>query len=53
MEGLGPANNRSDVAVSTDRDSLAKEGIRNFNETVMAASRNQDANVSILRLLQG
>jgi uncharacterized protein (TIGR02246 family) len=43
MEALDPASNRSDVAVSADRDSLAKEGIRKFNEAVTAASRNRDA----------
>jgi uncharacterized protein (TIGR02246 family) len=43
MDALDPANNRSDAAVSADRDSQGKEGIRKFNETVMAASRNQDA----------
>jgi ketosteroid isomerase-like protein len=43
MEARDPANNRNDAAVPEDRDSLAKEGIRKFNEAAMAASRNQDA----------
>jgi ketosteroid isomerase-like protein len=43
MDALGPANNGGDLADSADRDSRAKEGIRKFNETVTAASRNQDA----------
>jgi len=43
METHEPVNNQSDVAASADRDNLAKEGIRKFNETVTAAFRNQDA----------
>jgi hypothetical protein len=43
METHEPANNQSDVAASADRDNLAKEGIRKFNETVTVAFRNQDA----------
>jgi ketosteroid isomerase-like protein len=43
METHEPVNNHSDVAPSADRDNLAKEGIRKFNETVTAAFRNQDA----------
>jgi ketosteroid isomerase-like protein len=43
METHEPVNNHSDVAASADRDNLAKEGIRKFNETVTAAFRNQDA----------
>jgi hypothetical protein len=39
METHEPVNNHSDVAASADRDNLAKEGIRKFNETVMAAFR--------------
>jgi uncharacterized protein (TIGR02246 family) len=41
MEAL--ANHGSDVAGSADGDSLANDGIRQFNETVRAAFRNQDA----------
>jgi uncharacterized protein (TIGR02246 family) len=43
MTALDPANDGRDVEVSADRDTLAKEGIREFNETVTAAFRNQDA----------
>jgi uncharacterized protein (TIGR02246 family) len=43
MDALDPANNGHDMAVSADRDSEAREGIRKFNETVTAASRNHDA----------
>jgi ketosteroid isomerase-like protein len=37
------AENRTEVAVSADPDSLAKGGIKKFNEAVTAAVRNQDA----------
>jgi uncharacterized protein (TIGR02246 family) len=37
------AKKRTDVAVSADPESMAKEGIRKFNEAVTAAVRNQDA----------
>ena len=43
MEAHGPVNNGSDATVSADRDMVAKEGIRKFNEAVTAAVRNQDA----------
>jgi len=37
------AKKRTDVAVSADPESMAKEGIRKFHEAVTAAVRNQDA----------
>ncbi|MDQ1597119.1 MAG: hypothetical protein QOI70_543, partial [Microbacteriaceae bacterium] len=43
METPDPASNRRAVTVSADQDSEAREGIRQFNEAAMAASRNQDA----------
>jgi uncharacterized protein (TIGR02246 family) len=43
MEAHGPVNNGSDATVLADRDMVAKEGIRKFNEAVTAAVRNQDA----------
>ena len=43
METHEPANNQSDVAASMDRDNLAKEGIRKFNEIVTAAFRHHAA----------
>ncbi len=43
MEAHGPVNNGSDATVSADRDMVAKDGIRKFNEAVTAAVRDQDA----------
>jgi uncharacterized protein (TIGR02246 family) len=43
MESHEPKNNENDAAPFADPDAVAKEGIRKFNETVMAASRNLDA----------
>jgi uncharacterized protein (TIGR02246 family) len=43
MEAHSPVNNGSHATVSADRDMVATEGIRKFNEAVTAAVRNQDA----------
>jgi uncharacterized protein (TIGR02246 family) len=43
MKSPNPADSRTVEAVSDDRDVQAREGIRQFNEAAMAASRNQDA----------
>ncbi|MDB5094681.1 MAG: hypothetical protein JWO85_2782 [Candidatus Eremiobacteraeota bacterium] len=43
METHEPVNNQGVAVPSADRDKLAKEGVRKFNETVTAAFRNQDA----------
>ena len=43
METQELVKNQSNVAPSAERDNLAKEGIRRFNESVTIAFRNQDA----------
>jgi uncharacterized protein (TIGR02246 family) len=43
MENLDPARSAGNVTVPADSDSEAREGIREFNEAAMAASRAQDA----------
>jgi uncharacterized protein (TIGR02246 family) len=43
MEAHGPVSNESDATASAERATVAKEGIRQFNEAVTAAVRSQDA----------
>jgi ketosteroid isomerase-like protein len=43
VEAPNPAHIPSDIPVSEDHASEARDGIREFNEAAMAASRNQDA----------
>jgi uncharacterized protein (TIGR02246 family) len=43
MESSNPASHSSDPATAKDQASEARDGIREFNEAAMAASRNQDA----------